>query len=412
MGDERINLAAEFNIPCPENLDQNDWVLLVDDQQDMRLIVVHHLQKLGYRNILQATSGLEALNILESHSKGAIGAIICSMEMPTMSGLDFLQEIKEVPRYQRGPFAMSLASPSKEKIMYATENGVDEILVKPFTLKDIMPKLHSAFKKFHNPYNPEKAYELAKKFYREGFYAQSEQIYKRISEIAAQSARPVVGLARIAMKKNENDRAMKLVDEALARNPHYVHAYVTRGEILIEQKKPEAAVKEFVKAIEMSPLNPARYEGAAKIFFDLNRHQEAIDLLSLAVKNNLNFPSLHHYLSQGYYALKDYKKALRHIRSALNADPENVTYLNQLGISYKESGMVEDATKVYNQIIKLDPENKAALYNKAVLLHSTGNIEESLKILQRVTTKYPDFGPAKTKLVEYQKEKDAGKKAG
>ena len=105
-------------------------------------------------------------------------------------------------------------------------------------------------------------------------------------------------------------------------------------------------------------------------------------------------------MSQACYALKDYRLAIKHIRSALSSEPDNVIYLNQLGISYKESQQFEDATKVYNSIIKLDPENKAALYNKAVLMNTLGKPEEALKILDRLLMKDPEFGPAKTKKQE------------
>ena len=86
-------------------------------------------------------------------------------------------------------------------------------------------------------------------------------------------------------------------------------------------------------------------------------------------------------MSQGYYKIKDYKKAIKHIRSALNQEPENVAYLNQLGVSLKEINMFDDALKAYNSVIKLEPDNRAALYNKAVLLKAKGSMPEAIKLL-------------------------------
>lgn len=410
MSEERVNLAAEFSFSCPEHINQNETVLLIDNQQDMRLIMAHYLNKMGFKNVQQVVGGQEALQFLEGF-RGQVSVIICALELPMMTGLDFLHEIKEDPRYSRGPFAITMMNPNREKIMFATENGVDEILVKPFSLKDILPKLNNAFKKFHNPYNPEKVYELAKKHYRDARYDEGEKIYKRLAESATNAARPIVGLARIAAKQGDHQKAMKLLAEAEKRNPNYVHLFVLRGELFAELNRLDEAIPQFRKAIEMSPLNPVRYESAAKILFQQNKYQEAVDLLSIAIKNELNFPSLHHYLSQAFYALKDYKRAIKHIRAALAIDAENVVYLNQLGIAYKESEMYEDATRVYNSIIKLDPENKAALYNKAVLLHTMGTVDEAIKILQRVVKKHPDFKQAAAKLSEYEKEKGAPKAA-
>jgi tetratricopeptide (TPR) repeat protein len=408
MSDQK-SLAEEFNIVCPTKLSQDAQILLIEDQQDMRLIVAHHLNKLGFKKIYQYHDAMEALEFLKME-KPPIAVTICSMDIPgSLGGIDFLNELKENPQCERGPFIMSMGNPSKEKIMLITESGADEILVKPFSLKDVLPKLQSSFSLFHNPKNPEKVYELAKKCYREEKYDDAERIYKRIAESTDKAARPLVGLARIKLKQGQVDEAMRLLDEAQKRNEYFVHLYVVRGDIYAEQRQIDKAIEQFKRAISLSPLNPVRYETAVQLLFEKKNHQEAIDILEVAVKNELSFPSLHHFLSQGYYALKDYKKAVKHIRSALNADPENVVYLNQLGISYKESGLFEDATKVYNSIIKLDPKNKAALYNKAVLLHTMGSSEESIKLLTRLVQNNPDFEQAKAKLNEYQKEKAQGK---
>ncbi len=409
------NLAAEFGIQIPKDIDKNETILLVEHQQDIRLIVAHHLNKIGYRKVVQAANGMEALEQLKK-GDGKVSVVISAMDMPIMGGIHLLQEMQDNPQYQRGPFAISIENPSKEKIMYATENGVDGILVKPFSFKDILPKLQQAFRVFHNPENPEKVYEMAKQRLREGNLGEAAMIYERLQVVAKNAARPEVGLARVAFLKGMPDKAMGHLVEAEKRNPHYVPLYVLRGEILSSQKKLEPAIEQFKKAIEISPLNPVRYEAVAQLLFELNEYQKAIDILSIAVRNNLSFPSLHHFLSQGFFALKDYKNATRHVRSALSQEPENVTYLNQLGICYKESGLTEDAMKAYNSIIKLDPDNKSALYNKAVLLHSLNQKGDAVKLLQRLTTKYPDFSTAKSKLSEYEKEladeKNKAPKAG
>ena len=165
----------------------------MEGQQDLRLIVAHHLQKLGYQKIIQVANGMEALEQISANN-GRISVMIAAMDNDIMGGIDLLNEIRENPQYERGPFAISMSSPGKEKIMLATESGVDEILVKPFTLKDIIPKLNMAFKVFHNPLNPEKVYELAKGAFREEKFDLAAKVYQRLADATTNSARPFVGL--------------------------------------------------------------------------------------------------------------------------------------------------------------------------------------------------------------------------
>ncbi len=395
------NLADLFHIPVVKSLEIGETLMVIEDQQDLRLIVTHHLNKLGFNNVLSAQNGYDALEVLRTNKK-SIGVILCDMTMPVLGGIELLNEIREDTEIDRPPFCLMMENVSKEKVMLAVESGSDDMIVKPFTLNDVIPKLRGAHKVFHNPKNPEKVYELAKKNLRENNLEESLKIYQAIANSSPKVARPWVGMARIAIAQKDFKKALELCEEAEKRNNSYVHLYVVRAEVLTANKKFEEAVVAFKKAIELSPLNPVRYCSAADILFKLERYKEATEILQMASTHQLEFKELHHYLSQAAFKLKDYSLALRHVKSALNSDPDNVTYLNQLGICLKEMGQFDEAKSTYNRIIKLDPDNEAALYNKAVMMNSKGETPEAIKILERLVKKRPDFQAAAKKLQEYQ----------
>ena len=62
---------------CPYTNQKNlaDWqrsvsnapILVVEDQTDLRLIVVHQLRKMTYSNVVQATNGYEAIERMNKH---------------------------------------------------------------------------------------------------------------------------------------------------------------------------------------------------------------------------------------------------------------------------------------------------------------------------------------------------------
>jgi tetratricopeptide (TPR) repeat protein len=402
------SLAAKYKIATPSHLDPKQTIVVVEDQTDLRLIVSHQIQKLQLGTLKQAGNGYEAVELVKSHEGQKIQAFVVDWDMPVMNGLEFLTELQENPELDRGPFCLTMEQVSKERLMLAVESGVDEILVKPFTLGDIGPKLRSAFQKFHNPANPERVYELAKQLLRDGKLVESTKIYRELADAAPKAARPIVGMARNAIKQKDDDKALKLLAEAEARNKNFVHLYAERAGIYVSQEKWDEAIAEFKKAINLSPLNALRYKAAADVLFKCRRYEDSVDLLEMALKHKLEFPDLYHYLSQAKFALRDYKSAGKYIRQALSIDPQNVSYLNQLGICLKDQELFDEATKVYNQIIKLDPTNVAALYNKAMLCKSKGALDEAIKLLERALQKDPEFAEARTKLAELQKEKGSG----
>ena len=395
---ESIDFGALFSIQSPAKLNPEDPILVIEDQQDLRLIITHQLHKLQFTKVCQASNGYDAVDIIKE-TKG-ISAVICDLEMPVMGGLELLNELRERPDLDRPPFCLSMENASKERLMLAVESGADQILVKPFTLSDIYPKVHLSWKKFHNPKNPEKVYELAKHALRAKKYDEAERIYQLLSTSSEQSARPLVGLARVAAGQSNLEKAVAFLVTAEERNKSYVHIYALRGEIYTAMGLFDDALTAFEAAIDLSPLNPIRYRAAAEILLKRERYTETVTLLEKAVKLGLDFKELYHYLSQAYFAVKDYGKALKYVKSALQMDPENLMYLNQMGICYKNQGMFDEATKVYNQIIKLDQDNIPALYNKALLCEAKNETADAVKLLERALKKDPSFTPAKIKLKE------------
>jgi tetratricopeptide (TPR) repeat protein len=398
MADEPVDYGKIFNIKAPEKLKPEDPILVIEDQQDLRLIIAHQLQKLQFSNVKQASNGYEALEMMKDLTN--ISAIVCDMEMPIMGGLELLGELRERTDLDRPPFCLSMDHVSKERLMLAVENGVDEILVKPFTLGDIYPKVNMSWKKFHNPRNPERVYELAKIALRDKKFDAADKVYGMLAASSDKSARPHVGLARSSLGRGDPTKALEHLNAAEARNKSYVHVYASRGEIYAQMKKFDEALKCFEQAIVLSPLNPIRYRSACDLLFAKERYKDVISILERAVKQGLEFKELYHYLSQAYFAVKEYPKAQRYVKAALALDPENVTYLNQLGICFKQQGMLDEAGKIYNQIIKLDQDNLAALYNKAMLCDAKGEFSDAIKLLERAVKKDSTFEPAKAKIAE------------
>lgn len=395
-----VDFSKKFAISIPAKQDPSLPVIVVDDQTDIRLIIMHHLAKLSFSKILQASDGYEAISLLQSTPNCAM--VLCDFQMPMLGAIELLNEMKDRIDIPRVPFCMMLEGANREKLMHAIEHGVDEILAKPFTLQDLTGKVASCFRNFHNPRNPEKVYEMAKIYLRGRKFDEAAAIYQTLREASPKAVRPLLGLARIAMGQGKLEDASKFIFDAELINPKFVATWNLKGELQLLQKDMAGAVESYKTAIHLSPLNPVRYRTAADMLFKMQRYVEAVEILDLAWTNKVQFKELNHYLSQAYFMTRDYPRALKFIKAAVLAEPDNVAYLNQYGICLKETGQFEEASKAYNQIIKKEPENKSALYNKAILLFTRGDKEEAIKLLDRIVKRHPDFAQAVAKLKEFQ----------
>lgn len=103
-------------------------VLVVDDLTNMRRLIKSMLKNMGFHNIHEAGDGREALEVLESKN---IGLIISDWNMPNMTGIEFLVQIRSMEKHKSTPFLMVTAEATKENIVDAIKAGVSNYVVKP-----------------------------------------------------------------------------------------------------------------------------------------------------------------------------------------------------------------------------------------------------------------------------------------
>jgi len=111
-------------------MDFNVTFLVVDDFDTMRRITGNQLRQLGARRILEAANGAEALKLL---AREPVDVVVSDWNMPVMSGLELLQEVRRDPRLAGLPFVMVTAEAERARVQQAIEAGVSELLVKPYT---------------------------------------------------------------------------------------------------------------------------------------------------------------------------------------------------------------------------------------------------------------------------------------
>lgn len=118
--------------------------LIVDDFSTMRRIVRNLLKEIGYSNIEEAEDGSIALNMLRS---GKFDFVVSDVNMPNMTGLELLKNIKSDDRLKSVPVLMVTAEARKEDIVAAAQGGAAGYIVKPFTRATLEDKVHRILQK-------------------------------------------------------------------------------------------------------------------------------------------------------------------------------------------------------------------------------------------------------------------------
>jgi len=115
-------------------------VLIVDDQQSMRGICKYILTQLGFKDIIEAKSGRDALSKLESAN---VDLIISDWNMDDTDGLTLLKVIRKHPKTQAMPFIMATGRSDKEQVQEAIASGVNNYVIKPFDVTTMKKKIEA-----------------------------------------------------------------------------------------------------------------------------------------------------------------------------------------------------------------------------------------------------------------------------
>ncbi len=117
-------------------------VLIVDDFAASRKVLVITLEQLGFDNIEEVSDGNSALVRLKS---GLFDLVIMEMDMPKMSGLELLKQIRYDPKLKQIPVLMVTENGMQENIIAAFKAGLNAYVVKPVDVKVFAEKMKNIF---------------------------------------------------------------------------------------------------------------------------------------------------------------------------------------------------------------------------------------------------------------------------
>ena len=125
-------------------MDQKMKILVVDDFATMRRIVRNLLRQLGFENIEEAEDGKQAFSKLKEIK---CNFIISDWNMPNMTGIELLQNVRRDLELKSLPFLMVTAESEKEKVIEAIKSGVNNYIIKPFTAEILKEKMEKIFER-------------------------------------------------------------------------------------------------------------------------------------------------------------------------------------------------------------------------------------------------------------------------
>jgi CheY-like chemotaxis protein len=124
----------------------NVRILLVEDQLFIRSMTARMLNGIGFKEILQARDGQDALELL-AKSGDPVDVILCDLKMPNMDGFAFVTALRDSALSTAEiPVVVLTASSDAEDVHRLRALGIAGYIVKPASIEMIVKRVRAALR--------------------------------------------------------------------------------------------------------------------------------------------------------------------------------------------------------------------------------------------------------------------------
>lgn len=124
-------------------METTDHILVVDDDRDIRELIVDYLVKSGYR-ATGAANGKEMRAVLD---RQAVDMVVLDIMMPGDDGLTLCRQLRS-GQHKDLPILMLTARHDDMDRILGLEMGADDYVVKPFAARELLARIKAILRRF------------------------------------------------------------------------------------------------------------------------------------------------------------------------------------------------------------------------------------------------------------------------
>lgn len=217
----------------------------------------------------------------------------------------------------------------------------------------------------------------------------AEKLLNELYAIEPQNEEIFIQKANIYSKRDDHEKAVELLQEALELTDDYADVYNLIGMEYLFMDNLELAKENFIKCLEEDVEDQAALYNVVYCFEFLDQNKEAIAFLEKYIDRNPYSEIAWHQSGRLYYGLHDYENALRCFDYASMIDDEFMGAFMEKAKSLERLKRYEDAIESYNRTIELDDPTSYALLRIGKCYEKLGNKPLALKFFHKTVHEDP-----------------------
>lgn len=217
-----------------------------------------------------------------------------------------------------------------------------------------------------------------------------------VREQAPNSPAAYVNLARVVLKENKPDEAIKLYEQALAIDSVNYDAVNGLVNIYVRQKHADQAHARVDQAIGSKPDNKEalatlHYLKAQVFVFEKNTSSAEAEYRR-SLELNPNYLAAYFALGALFSNASQQERAIAEYRRVIERKPDDVTAYTLIGMIEDSRGNYDAAAESYRKALELDQSSAIAANNLAWIYaaYSKGSLDEAARLSQSVVQLHPE----------------------
>ncbi|OGL27672.1 MAG: DNA-binding response regulator [Candidatus Rokubacteria bacterium RIFCSPLOWO2_12_FULL_69_21] len=126
-------------------------VLVVEDEPDIRDLIVFHLEREGFR-ARTAQNGADALKQIRTAPPDLV---VLDLMLPELDGLEVCRRLRQDPSTAAVPVIMLTAKGDEADRIVGLELGADDYITKPFSPKELVARIKAVLRRTHGAEGPD-----------------------------------------------------------------------------------------------------------------------------------------------------------------------------------------------------------------------------------------------------------------
>ena len=119
-------------------------VLVVEDEDDLRVTVEYNLRRSGYR-VRSASTGRGAL--AQAALTPPPDLVLLDLMLPDLSGTEVCSQLRQMPATRNTPVVMVTARTEEVDRIVGFEVGADDYVTKPFSVRELMLRVRAVLRR-------------------------------------------------------------------------------------------------------------------------------------------------------------------------------------------------------------------------------------------------------------------------